>query len=189
MRQILETRSLKRRANRLSVVTWLIAVVGMVNFGCGPSSKTKVLEGPASGFRSDTVTIVEWPPTVEMPDKERAMLRSKIDKALTAKGGFRQGPDLTISYRVVQLDFGNQFERHFWNGLGRAGEGSITVEVKYFGPGGEQRSDTGPIARTEVRGGITSGAFGGSFNEVYNRVAKDIRDYAIKNFKAGAKVP
>jgi hypothetical protein len=167
---------------------WIL-MLGLVNFGgCGATGKSTVLEAPTAGaFRATAVTIVELPPTVEMPDKHRALLRKSIDDVVTGKDGLPAGPGLRINYRIVQFDKGSRFERHLWHGIGRAGEGSVTVEADYYGPPTtsttQASDDDAPVARTRIESRIQSGLFGGSFREVYDRVAHEIRAYTVKNFK------
>lgn len=84
---------------------------------------------------------------------------------------------MTIRYRFVQYNAGNQFTRWFWGGIGNAGEGTLTVEAKYFDSQGKE------ICVIQSEGKIGSGFFGGSFDYAMDKAAKEIVEYTKANFK------
>lgn len=72
--------------------------------------------------------------------------------------------DLTISYRFIQFDQGNKFSRWLLGGLGNAGEGSVTIESKFFNREGKE------IGKIQTEGKIGSGFLGGSFETSIDHV-------------------
>ena len=90
------------------------------------------------------------------------------------------GTALTVIYTFVSHDPGNQFARWFWGGIGNAGEGTLTVHVRYLDA--EQRE----LASTQVEGRSGSGFFGGSFREAVTRLGEDVVKFTIANFGTGA---
>jgi len=96
---------------------------------------------------------------------------------LYKEGAFQKGSELTIRYRFVQFDAGSQFTRWFLGGIGNSGEGSLTIEAKYFDMAGKELS----VIQTEGR--IGSGFFGGDFSFALQKAAEEIADYTKINFK------
>ena len=111
--------------------------------GCG-TAKTVVLEAPDTSTKFSTVELVANNPTVEVPAEVDALLRSTIEKGLFEEGNFAKGNGLQIQYTFVSHDKGSQVVRWFWGGLGNAGEGTVTVLVKYID------KDQKELAKTQV---------------------------------------
>ncbi len=142
---------------------------------CG-TSKTLVLEPVDTVNRYTQVNLMEVDSTVAAPAEVSERLQSVIEKGLFDEGPFIQGDQLTIVYRFISHDPGNQFARWFWGGIGNAGEGSITILVNFLDEEGDE------LAKTQVEGRIGSGFFGGSFNEAITRTGEDIVKFTIDNF-------
>jgi len=143
--------------------------------GCG-TAKTVVLEAPDTSTKFSTVELVANNPTVEVPPEVDALLRSTVEKGLIEEGNFVKGDELQIQYTFVSHDKGNQVARWFWGGLGNAGEGTVTVLVKYLD------KDQKELAKTQVEGKIGSGFFGGSMNEAIVKAGEDIVEFTKTNF-------
>jgi hypothetical protein len=79
---------------------------------------------------------------------------------------------LKIHYRFIQFNPGSQFSRWFWGGIGSAGKGSLTVEVRFLDGSGRE------LAKIQSEGEITSGAFGGSFDFAVQKAATEVAEYA-----------
>lgn len=150
--------------------------VGLVLAGCG-AGKILVLKPAEATTRVSSVEIAEGASTVKVPDEVKKSFEEELGRLLYAEGAFQRGPDLKITYRFIQHDPGNQFTRWFWGGIGNAGEGSITVEAKYF-----EASDR-ELATIQAEGKIGSGAFGGSFDLAVQKAAEKIAEYTKQNFK------
>lgn len=153
-------------------------IVSMIIFlaGCG-AGKTMVYKPVDTAVRFASVEVSEVGSTVTVPDDAKVMFREKLAQFLYEEGGFQKGRELEIRYRFIQFNPGSQFTRWFWGGLGSAGEGTLTVEAKYFD--GAQKE----LAVIQSEGKIGSGAFGGSFNFAVEKCAKEIAEYTKKNFK------
>lgn len=144
---------------------------------CG-SGKTLVLD-PADGPKRTfaTVNVEAEPSTVEVPDSVRTAFESHLKKALYGEDGFAPGTDLVIRYSFIQLDKGDQFTRWLLGGIGNAGEGSLTVAVKYVDASGNE------VAKIQVEGKIGSGFVGGNFDNALSSAADEIAEYTEQQFK------
>ncbi len=144
--------------------------------GCG-AGKTLVMAPPDTKLRVTSVELTEGKSTVNVPDKVKTTFYDKLQKLLYEDGAFQKGSDLKLQYRFVQFNPGNQFTRWLWGGIGNAGEGSLTVEVKYFDATGKE------LATIQSEGKIGSGVFGGSLNFAIDKAAKEIAEYTKQNFR------
>ena len=147
----------------------------LVLYGCG-TAKTLVLEPVKTSDKYTHIQLIADNPNVEVPADVTEKIESVIKKGLYEKGPFAEGTDLKIHYTFISHDKGNQFARWFWGGIGNAGEGSVTVNVKYVNSKGEE------LAKTQVEGRIGSGFFGGSINEAITKAGEDIVEFTINNF-------
>lgn len=107
----------------------------------------------------------------------KATFQQKLEEYLYAEKTFDKGKELTIKYRFIQFDPGNQFTRWFWGGIGNAGEGSLTVEAKFYD------ADNQELATIQSEGRIGSGFFGGDFSYAVDKAAEKIAEYTKVNFK------
>lgn len=145
--------------------------------GCG-SSRTLVTEPPAMKQSFAAASIQAEPSTVPVPDEAGAAFVDQLSKELFASNAFANQPGgLKIAYRFIQFNGGNQFERWFWGGIGNAGEGSMTVEVRFLNAAGQQ------LAKIQSDGRIGSGFFGGSMQDAVKRAAEEVAKYAKANFR------
>jgi len=95
---------------------------------------------------------------------------------LYEEGPFTPGSELRIIYTFVGVDEGDQFARWFWEGIGNASEGTITVRVRYLDDQDKE------LTNTQVEGRIGSGFFGGSFDEAITKAGEEIVKFTIENF-------
>jgi hypothetical protein len=147
----------------------------LILYGCG-TARTLVLEPVKTSDKYTHIQLIADNPNVEVPDDVIEKIESVIKKGLYEKGPFSEGTDLKIHYTFIAHDKGNQFARWFWGGIGNAGEGSMTVNVKYVNSKGEE------LAKTQVEGRIGSGFFGGSIDEAITKAGEDIIEFTINNF-------
>ena len=136
-----------------------------------------VLKPPEMKLRAVSVNLSEAKSTVSVPAEIKLEFEEKLKEVLFGEGGFQEGQDLNIKYRFIQFTPGNQFTRWFWGGIGNAGEGSLTIEVKYFDVADKELS----VIQTE--GKIGSGAFGGDLSFAIQKAAEEIANYTKVNFK------
>ena len=163
-----------KSASGLCIVLLLIGV--FVFAGCG-AGRTLVLKPPEMKLRAVSVELSETKSTVSVPADIKFEFEEKLKELLFGEGGFQKGQDLKIKYRFIQFNPGNQFTRWFWGGIGNAGEGSLTIEAKYFDVADRELS----LIQTE--GKIGSGAFGGAMSFAIQKAAEEIADYTKVNFK------
>lgn len=142
---------------------------------CG-TAKTIVLEPVDTTNKFTQVKLEENNPTVNVPSKVTELFRSVIEKGLYEEGPFNPGSELTIVYTFVGVDEGDQFTRWFWGGIGNAGEGTLTVRVRYLDDQDKE------LTNTQVEGRIGSGFFGGSFDEAITKAGEEIVKFTIENF-------
>lgn len=116
------------------------------------------------------VTIERDQSTVDVPteitDKFETHLREKLNEA-----GFKDNKDLTLHYRFIQVNEGSRFARWFTAGLGNAGEGTLTTEIKYLD------SNRQEVGKVQAEGKIGSGAFGGGFDNAIESSIEEIVGY------------
>lgn len=156
-------------------VTLLAAWVVLLA-GCG-AGRTLVVKPPEMKLRAASVTAAEADSTVDVPADIKGEFQEKLTQLLYEEGAFQKGTDLEIKYRFIQFDPGNQFTRWFWGGIGNAGEGSLTVEAKYFDVAGHE------LSTIQAEGRIGSGAFGGDFSFAVGKAAEKIAEYTKVHFK------
>ncbi len=152
------------------------ALVLVLFLGACGTAKTVVMEPVKPGSRFPDLTLQEGESPVAVPAEVREQLRTVLEKGLYDSNAFARGSTLTVAYTFVSHDPGNQFARWFWGGLGNAGEGSMTVHVRYLEGGSRE------VGSTQVEGRIGSGFFGGSFKEAVTRLGEDVVKFTIENF-------
>jgi len=62
-------------------------------------------------------------------------------------------------------------------GLGNMGEGSLTIETKFYDSADKE------LATIQTEGRIGSGFFGGSYGEALDKAAEKIAEFARTNFR------
>lgn len=169
---------MKTNTGKLEAWICLSLIITMIILlaGCG-AGKTMVLKPSERKLQCNSVDISEGKSTVDVPETDKKAFQEKLTKLIYEEGGFQKGNDLRIVYRFIQYNPGSQFTRYMWGGLGSAGEGTLTVEAKYFDVSDKE------IATIQTEGKISSGVFGGSFSFAIEKCAKEIAEYTKKNFK------
>jgi len=153
----------------------VIFSIAILLCGCG-AGKTLVMEPGENKYSASSVSIVQDQCTVNVPNEVLEEFREKLSLKIYNKGKFKEGNELEIKYRFLQFDPGNQFTRWFWGGIGNTGEGTLTVETKYFDSKGNL------VSQIQSEGKIGSGFFGGDFSLAVDRAAEEISEYTILNF-------
>jgi hypothetical protein len=154
----------------------LLLIAGLMLASCGVG-RAMVIKPPDEQLRVVFVQAKEGISPVAVPEDVKTDFGGKLNEHLYGKGGFQAGPELTISYRFIQYDPGNQFTRWFWGGIGNAGEGSLTVEAKYLDPTNKE------IATINAEGRIGSGVFGGALSQAVDKAAEKVAEYTKTNFR------
>lgn len=154
-----------------------VLIAGLMFAGCGVG-RAMVIKPPDAKVMVRSVQATEGSSPVAVPPAVKTDFANKLNQYLyEEEGGFQKGPELTISYRFIQYDPGNQFTRWFSGGIGNAGEGSLTVEAKYFD------STNKELATVNVEGRIGSGVFGGALSDAVNKAAEKVAEYTKINFR------
>lgn len=154
----------------------LLAVVVSLLAGCG-AGRSLVVQPPETKLRASSVDVSEGKSAVSVPSDIKSAFQQKLAKFLYEEGSFQKGSDLKIVYRFIQYDPGNQFTRWFWGGIGNAGEGSLTVEAKYFDSANKE------LATIQTEGRIGSGFFGGDFGFAVEKAAEKVAEFTTVNFR------
>lgn len=149
---------------------------GLVLAACG-TGRTMITAVPQDRQTVSTLTLTESASTVPVPDEVRAGLRKQLDAALHEKAKFGRGEEMSVRYRFVQFTAGDRFQRWFWGGIGNAGEASVTVECVFVDRSGAER------AKIMSEGRIGSGFFGGSVESALEKVAEEIANFTVQNFR------
>ena len=154
----------------------LVVALGALT-GCG-AGRAMIIQPPETKLRASSAEFSEGKSPVSVPVEVKSALQGKLSEFLYAEGnGFKKGSELKIVYRFIQYDPGSQLTRWFWGGIGNAGEGSLTIETKYFDGANKE------LATIHTEGRIGSGFFGGDFNFAIEKAAEKMAEYAINNFK------
>lgn len=155
---------------------WLILLVIFLQ-ACG-SSKTLVLHKPEVKTNVKNISIVSNTSTTELPLEYQKVFETKLKDKLykNKKQSFKQGQDLTASYRFIQFDEGSRFARWLVAGLGNAGEGSMTVETTFLDVNGKE------VGKVQTESKIGSGFFGGSISSAVEKASEALAIYIQKEF-------
>lgn len=154
---------------------WGIFIVALLFSGCG-AGRTIVVTPTESPETFTAAEIIEDKSTVSVPAEVNTSFQTKLSQLIFTEGGFARGPGLKISYRFIQYNPGSQFSRWFWGGIGSAGKGTLTVEVRFLDQNNKE------LAKIQSEGEITSGVFGGSFDFAVQKTANEVAAYA-KRFR------
>jgi len=143
---------------------------------CATGSTTVL--APAQLTPSATYATVRIEPiadTVKITGDGRAVFDRRLKEYLFAKdSGFTPGDALTIRYRFVAFDEGDQFQR--WLAPYAAGKGTMKVEAVFLDT---QQTE---LSKINVDAELSMGPLGGDFDSAISRAARELADYAIKTF-------
>ena len=156
------------------VLVNLLILFQLVSCGAG---KTIIMEPASNRISVKSVSIIEGQSTVLVPIEVAEEFKEELSAVLFNEGDFVRGEDLTVTYRFLQYDPGDQFIRWFWGGIGEAGQGSMTIEAVFSDSSG------GSLAKIQSEGEIGSGFFGGDFSFAIEKAAGEIGEYTLTNFK------
>jgi len=165
------------RAAKLFFFLSMVALVGLS--GCS-GAKTLMMKPPDIPVRVSSVSFHEANSILEVPKDMKLTFEETLEELLYSKEGFRRGVELKIRYRIIGYEEGSRFSRWLWKGIGNAGEGSVTVEAKFFDATEKE------LATIQTEGRIETGVLGGSFKKAIQKAAESIADYTFKNFKDGS---
>ena len=147
-----------------------------------PAGRTMILEAPGREYRVPTYHLEHSGSTAAVPEGIRSRFEAAVNKAVLASG-MKTGDELTLRYRFIQFEKGDQFARWFWGGIGNSGEASITTEVVFLDSSGKE------LAKIQSEGRIGSGFFGGTLNEAIEKMAEEVAEYTIANFAREGLTP
>lgn len=167
--------TLKTPIARSCAVAMLVTALGIA--GCA-SGSLMVSEPPTQKMTFSAAHVVSGDSTVTVDPQASQAFETHLRNYLYAGKGakFSEGDQLTISYRFVQLNKGNQATRYFI-GFG-AGKGTLTIEVTFKSRDGRQ------LGKINVGGEISGGFFGGDFESAIDKAAQQAASYALNNFMA-----
>ncbi|MEM9286905.1 MAG: DUF4410 domain-containing protein [Pseudomonadota bacterium] len=159
-------------------LTKLFSVLGLIlAVGACASATTKVSQPVAAPVKAETIQIVRAADTVAVEQSVSEHFEKRLRQYLYEKGPFKEGDDVTVTYRFVQLDRGSRASRYFLGPFG--GKGTMTIEAVFT----DGNSNT--LSTIEVGGEIAGGIFGGDFDEALSKAAGEVSDYAEEFFGAG----
>ena len=147
--------------------TSVLPVVFVLLTACGTASNV-VYEAPAKKVDFQSVSIIELPPTIDVPDSIQEKLFDSLNHQIYQEKRFSKGNDLQLEYKIVSYTGGNRLKRFVAEGIGNWGEGELVIQTKYKDAGGEV------ISELTTRGKIGSGIFGGSIKSAVKRAAEKI---------------
>ena len=161
-------------------VAFLFSLAGLLA-SCG-TGRTMILQAPDREYRIPTYRLEQSGSTAAVPAGIRTRFEAAVNKIILATG-MKTGEALTLRYRFIQFEEGDQFARWFWGGIGNSGEASLTTEVVFLDSTGKE------LAKIQSEGRIGSGFFGGTLNEAIEKMAEEVADYTIKNFAQEGLTP
>ena len=159
---------------KCSAAAILLACLVMV--GCATGS-VRVNE-PTKRIPVATISILAGEHTVPVEAGYAETFEKKLREALfLAKEpafNFREGDELSATYRFVQVNQGSRAKRYFI-GFG-AGKGTLTIEVTF------RMKDGTEAGKIDVGGEISVGVFGGEFDTAISKAAAEAATYIRTNF-------
>jgi Domain of unknown function (DUF4410) len=164
-----------RNGNKVFIAAVSFAALALTA-GCGVG-RNMVVQAPQTRIRAASAVAAENNSPVSVPAELKSEYQSKLEKYLYGENGFQQGKELSIRYRFIQYEPGSQFGRWFSGGLGNMGEGSLTIESKFYDAAGKE------LATIQTEGRIGSGFFGGSYGEALDKAAEKVAEFAKTNFR------
>lgn len=154
--------------------TWAPLTLLLAAFGCATGS-THVVQAPSVKTLAASARLVEDSSGVPVPGGVRDQFRAALASQLYRDRVFAEGPELTVKWKFVAFDEGNQALRYFV-GFG-AGKGSLVVQASFCDRSGKV------LATILSQGDISMGAFGGTFDTAVQGCAREIAMYAAANFR------
>jgi hypothetical protein len=153
----------------------ILGAVILIMSGCA-SNSTKILS--AAGYDKTTkysqVQIKNHQPMELVPQEQVTYLTKRIND-LYLENGFPQGDGLIVNYSITSYNEGSRALRYFVGfGVGKA---ELVVETSFY-----DAATNKLIGKVESRSDLSRGAFGGSFNEVLDKVAMEIFEFSKKNY-------
>lgn len=92
--------------------------------------------------------------------------------------GVKQGSEITLNYRLTNINQGNQFKRWFLAGMmENPGEGTIIVEVTYI----DQNNNV--LGKINTEGKTEQGLFGGTFSNAIDAAVNQIVRFTLQSFR------
>lgn len=164
-----------RKWSQMFIVGAMFSALALAT-GCGVG-RNMVIQSPQTRIRAASAVAAENNSPVSVPAEMKADYQSRLEKYLYGENGFQQGKELTIRYRFIQYEPGSQFGRWFSGGIGNMGEGSLTIESKFYDAGGKE------LATIQTEGRIGSGFLGGSYGEALDKAAEKVAEFAKTNFR------
>lgn len=155
----------------LSIVVFLTILINICLYGCGGIGRTTILKPYNINTGYSSLTISEGNSTVYVPSEIKELFKGTLNNLLIEEGKFKHGTGLKIIYSYIQFNQGNQAARYI--SAGGMGEGSITVNVKYIDPSGNE------ISNIQTEGKINIGF---SINVAIEECAKQVALYTEEKF-------
>jgi hypothetical protein len=144
----------------------------------GCATGTVRVDQAAKRVPVSTVRLTAGEHTIPVDAKFSATFETKLREALFhAKEpafNFRDGDELTATYRFVQLNEGSRAKRYFI-GFG-AGKGTLTIEIRF------RLKDGTDVGKIDVGGELSVGVFGGEFDTAIAKAAEQAAAYIRANF-------
>lgn len=151
--------------------------------GCSNSGDqaTLIVEPITKPKQSGGVFICSTQPSNEVPDDIKKQFDSVLREKLYKIAGVKEGPEIVIDYRLIQVDLGNGFQRFFFRGMpGKLGEGSLTTEVTYLDG---NRNVIGKIKTKGKTAEVVTLFDLGLFSDAIDGAAEQIIQFTLQNFR------
>lgn len=144
--------------------------------GCG-TAKTVVLEphrGPK--MNPSSIKLEHGDSTINVDGEMVAAFEEELSKLLFTEGPYTKGEDLIISYAFLSADKGDRLKRYLSGGIGNWGEGSLVIQVTFLDINRKE------LAKINTDAEIGSGFYGGGYNNIVRKSAKEIVEFLSANF-------
>src|SRR5688500_4005821 len=133
---------------------------------------------PTTSTRVGSVTLVYDEPVSGIPDTAATYVQRKMEEAFFGgdEAFFTRGSEMTVRYHFVGFDRGSRIGRYMLGPLG-VGEAQMVLEAEFVAPDGTVLAVV--RGQSDVRGGF----FGGSYTTAIDKAVREIRRYAVANFR------
>ena len=154
----------------ITLIMFLSIAIAFSACGTGRLMVTEPVVIPACEAQNGVV-IQRSDDTVPVPNSVKSNFEKMLSKKLFADGVVRRGRGVTLKYRFIKYNEGNQLARYLLGGLGNTGEASMMIEVCYL----DSRNNS--LGKIQTEGRISSGILGGSSDYALSRAAGEVADY------------
>lgn len=157
--------------NKLFIITLTLILTACT------SSKTHVVEYLNYTKPVEGITIKHVADAECLKPEIREHFLNTLTSKLYEENNYKYGNDITLSYSFECIQEGNRFMRYMIGPFSDTANGKLIVAVTYLDPFNKI------VGKIESQAKISGGLWGGSFDNAIEKVAQEITEYTVTNFK------